>query len=50
MELKVIEFVDETWARVVNILDTCVLPLDVEAKLRGLRTHIEALSSVIHGE
>ncbi len=50
MELEVIEFVDETWAKASNILDTYTLPLDVEAKIIELRNKIADLSSVIHGE
>ena len=50
MEKEVIDFVDETWAKASNILDTYVLPLDVEAKIIELRKKIEDLSSVINGE
>ena len=50
MEKEVMEFVDETWTKVSNILDTHVLSLDVEAKMIELRKKIEVLSSVIHGE
>ena len=50
MELEVIEFVNETWAKASNILDTYTLPLDIEAKMLELRKNIEALSSAIHGE
>ena len=50
MEKEVLDFIDETWTKASNILDTYALPLDVEAKILELRTRIEELSSAVNGE
>lgn len=50
MEKEVMEFVDETWTKASSILDTYVLPLDIEAKIIVLRTAVEDLSSAINDD
>ena len=50
MELEVMTFVDEMWARVDSILEAHKLPLDIEAKFVSLRISIEEINEAINCE
>lgn len=50
MENEVMVFIEETWSKATNILDTYALPANIHAQVLQVKLDIEALSSEVNGE